>query len=123
MKKSEKILSIICISLVMIMFGVTLAAIAINYDSEPIKEYSPKYELVSVKTDLVVTVSNTFGAVQRQDIRYTLTYIEDGKFVIFETYDLNLSVCDDPYIQGIDNWYGGYVGCATKEMMANTDNE
>lgn len=123
MKKSEEILSMILISLVIIVFGVTLAAIAINYDSEPIKEYSPKYELVSVKTEIITTSENVADVVLVQDIRYTLTYIEDGKFVIFETYDLNLSVCDDPYIQGIDNWYGGYVGCATKEMMANLDNE
>ena len=123
MKNSEKILSIILISLLLIVLGVTLVAVATDYNSEPIKEYSPKYELVSVKTDLVVTVSNTFGAVQRQDIRYTLIYIEDDKFVVFETYDLNLSVCDEPYIQAIDGWYGGYRGCATKEMIANIENK
>lgn len=119
MKKSEKILSIILTGLLIISFSAALVAIT----KKPIKEYSPKYELVSVKTDLVVTVSNTFGAVERQDVRYTLTYIEDGKFVIFQTYDLNLRLCNEPYIQAIDNWYGGYVGCATKEMMANSDNE
>lgn len=123
MKKSEKILSIIFISLLIIAFSAALVAITKYYVLKPIKEYSPKYELVSVKTDLVVTVSNTFGVVQKQDIRYTLTYIEDGKFVIFQTYDLNLRLCNEPYIQAVDNWYGGYVGCATKEMMANTDNE
>lgn len=123
MKKGEGILSAILISLVIIVFRVILGAIATNYNSEPIKEYSPKYELVSVKTEIITTSENVADVVLVQDIRYTLTYVEDGKFVIFQTYDLNLRLCNEPYIQAIDNWYGGYVGCATKEMMANTRNE
>ena len=122
MKKCNYNVMFIFITLVLVC-GLVSVYISKKDNSEPIKEYSPKYELVSIETDLVVTVSNTFGAVQRQDIRYTLTYIEDGKFVVYQTFELNLTVCDDPYIQGIDNWYGGYIGCATKEMMANARNE
>lgn len=106
-----------------LVFGIVSTYIRIKNNSEPIKEYSPKYELVSVKTEIITTSENVADVVLVQDIRYTLTYIEDGKFVIFQTYDLNLRLCNEPYIQAIDNWYGGYVGCATKEMMANLDNE
>lgn len=106
-----------------LVFGIVSTYIRIKNNSEPIKEYSPKYELVSVKTEIITTSENVADVVLVQDIRYTLTYIEDGKFVIFQTYDLNLRLCNEPYIQAVDNWYGGYVGCATKEMMANLDNE
>ena len=91
--------------------------------SDELIEYSAKYELVNVKTEIITISENAANVVLVQDIRYTLTYIEDGKPVIFQTYDLNLSLCNDPYIQAVDNWYGGYVGCATKEMMANLGNE
>ena len=92
-------------------------------NSEPIKEYSPKYELVNVKTEIITISENAANVLLVQDIRYTLIYIEDGKFVVYQTFELNLTVCNDPYIQAVDNWYGGYVGCATKEMMANIANK
>ena len=107
----------------LILILVVLPFALVYKSSDELIEYSAKYELVSIETDLVVTSSSGFGAILAQDIRYTLTYIEDGKFVVYQTFELNLTVCDDPYIQGIDNWYGGYIGCATKEMMANLGNE
>ena len=122
MKKCDYNFIFIFIALVLVC-GLVSVYISKKDNSEPIKEYSPKYELVSIETDLVVTVSNTFGAVQRQDIRYTLIYIEDDKFVVYQTFELNLTVCDEPYIQAVDNWYGGYIGCATKEMMASIANK
>ncbi len=127
MKKSEETIVIIGITLLIIVCVAVWVdvwvAIAKKVHSEPIKEYSPKYELVNVKTEIITVSENAANVVLVQDIRYTLTYIEDGKPVIFQTYDLNLSLCNNPYIQGIDNWYGGYRGCATKEMMASIANK
>ena len=122
MKKCNYNVMFIFITLVLV-FGIVSAYIRIKNSSEPIKEYSPKYELVNVKTEIITISENAANVVLVQDIRYTLTYIEDGKPVIFQTYDLNLSLCNNPYIQAVDNWYGGYIGCATKEMMASIANK
>ena len=122
MKKCDYNFIFIFIALVLVC-GLVSVYILKKNNSEPFKEYGPKYELVNVKTEIITISENAANVVLVQDIRYTLTYIEDGKPVIFQTYDLNLSLCNDPYIQAVDNWYGGYIGCATKEMMANIANK
>lgn len=90
MKKSEETIVIIGITLLIIVcvavWVAVWVAIAKKVHSEPIKEYSPKYELVSIETDVVVKSSSGFGATLDKDIRYTLIYIEDGKFVVYQTF-------------------------------------
>ena len=78
MKKCDYNFIFIFIALVLV-FGIVSTYIRIKNNSEPIKEYSPKYELVNVKTEIITISENAANVVLVQDIRYTLTYIEDGK--------------------------------------------